>query len=79
MVKTAGSFKTHGAKIGETMALGINYYISRCILINQEELGIERFTLAVALNNENIEEGSEMEYNLEGGSEEAEQPEQQDL
>lgn len=27
-----------------------------CILINQEELGLERFTLAIALNNEQIEE-----------------------
>lgn len=38
------------------MALGTYSCYSRCILINQEELGLERFTLAIALNNEQIEE-----------------------
>lgn len=51
MDSTAGWLKTLGEKTGEKMVsgnFGINY---RCILINQEELGLERFTLAVALNN----------------------------
>lgn len=44
--------------------------------INQEELGIERFTLAVALNSEQTEGNTEDEFNLGG---ETEEPEQQDL
>ena len=42
--------------------------------MNQEELGIERFTLAIALNNQQIEEQVQ-EFKLEGeeGQEEPEQ------
>jgi hypothetical protein len=35
------------------------FFYFRCILVNQEELGIERFSLAVALNNEQIEDAEE--------------------
>lgn len=54
MVRTVGLLKIHGVKIGEKMELGNYFYNFRCILTNQEELGLERFTLAVALNSEQI-------------------------
>jgi hypothetical protein len=54
MVRTVGLLKIHGVKIGEKMVLGNYFYNFRCILTNQEELGLERFTLAVALNSEQI-------------------------
>lgn len=66
---SAGSSKTPGEKTGERMALGTTYSYSRCILINQEELGLERFTLAVALNNDNIDEGDQEEINVEEANE----------
>lgn len=54
MVRTVGLLKILGVKIGEKMVLGNYFHNSRCILTNQEELGLERFTLAVALNSEQI-------------------------
>ena len=47
-------------------------------MANQEELGIERFTLAVALNNEQIEDlDANAQFDAEGAEEGAE--ETQDL
>jgi hypothetical protein len=37
------------------MVLGKLSILCRCIGMNQDELGIEKLTLAVALNNEEIE------------------------
>ena len=42
-------------------------------MTNQEELGLERFTLAVALNSEQIEEPPTEEVNVNSGEEQAEQ------
>lgn len=59
MERAAGWLRIVGDKIGETMESGNYFFNCRCILVNQEELGIERFTLAIALNNEQIEENVE--------------------
>lgn len=55
MARIVGWLRIPGEKIGERMAFGNFLFNSRCILTNQEELGLERFTLAVALNSEQIE------------------------
>lgn len=55
MDKPVGLLKTVGVKIGEKMVLR-NFLINfRCVLVDQDELQIERFTIAPALNTENIE------------------------
>ena len=71
MERTAGLLRTVGVKTGEIMAQRKYLFYFRCILVNQEELGLERFTLAIALNNEQIEENVE-EFSIGGEGEEAE-------
>lgn len=71
MVRTVGLLKIHGVKIGEKMELGNYFYNFRCILTNQEELGLERFTLAVALNSEQIQEPPTEEVDVASSEEQA--------
>lgn len=54
MARAVGSLRTLGVKIGDKMALRNYLLYFSCVLINQEEIGLERFTLAVALHNEQI-------------------------
>ena len=67
MARIVGWLRIPGEKIGERMALGNFLFNSRCILTNQEELGLERFTLAVALNSEQIEEAPTEEVDVTSG------------
>lgn len=71
MVRTVGLLKIHGVKIGEKMVLGNYFNNFRCILTNQEELGLERFTLAVALNSEQIQEPPTEEVDVASSEEQA--------
>lgn len=50
MDKLAGLLKIVGEKIGEKMESRNFLFIFRCILVNQDELQIEKFTIAPALN-----------------------------
>ena len=75
MDKPAGWSRTVGAKIGEKTVLRNFIDNFRCVLVNQDELQIERFTIAPALNTENIEaekvqeEGATENIDLEGNAE----------
>lgn len=55
MDRPVGLLRTAGEKIGEKMVLRNFYFNFRCVLVEQDELQIERFTIAPALNTENIE------------------------
>ena len=55
MDRLVGWLKIVGVRIGGRMGLR-NFFINfRCVLVNQDELQIERFSIAPALNTENIE------------------------
>lgn len=55
MDKRVGLLRTAGEKIGDKRVLRNFFFNFRCILANQDELQLERFVIAPALNVENIE------------------------
>ena len=61
----AGLLKTVGEKIGEKTELRNFLFYCRCVLVNQDELQIERFAIAPALNIETIEGEKTLEENAE--------------
>lgn len=60
-----GLLKTVGEKIGEKTELRNFLFNFRCVLVNQDELQIERFAIAPALNVETIDGEKTLEENAE--------------
>jgi hypothetical protein len=56
MDKLAGWLRTVGVNLGGKMDLRNLFSYFRCVLVNQDELQIEKFTIAPALNTEDIEQ-----------------------